>query len=125
MSPHPLRILVAGATGTIGRAVVEELVRRGHDVVCFVRPTSSRAGLPPECDVRAGDVLDPASVLRDGFRGQRFHAVVSAMASRSGAPDDARPCASVNVTRAANTLARADRTRPRLARRGNGGMLVT
>ena len=89
MSTHSLRILVAGATGTIGRAVVEALVRRGHDVVCFVRPTSSRAALPKDCEVRTGDVLDLTSVRRDGFRGERFHAVVSAMASRSGAPDDA------------------------------------
>ena len=40
-------------------------------------------------EVRFGDVTDPASLARDGFRGERFDAVVSCMASRSGAPKDA------------------------------------
>ncbi len=31
------RVLVLGATGTIGRAAVAELVARGHQVVCVVR----------------------------------------------------------------------------------------
>ena len=35
------RVLVLGATGTIGRATVRALVQRGNEVVCFVRP---RAG---------------------------------------------------------------------------------
>jgi divinyl chlorophyllide a 8-vinyl-reductase len=43
-SPHPRRVFVLGATGTIGRATVRALVRRGHDVVCFIRPRASTAG---------------------------------------------------------------------------------
>ncbi len=39
--------------------------------------------------VRFGDVTDPASLVRDGFRGERFDALVSCMASRTGAPKDA------------------------------------
>ena len=31
------RVLVIGATGTMGRATVAALLRRGHDVVCLVR----------------------------------------------------------------------------------------
>lgn len=89
MAADPLRVFVAGATGTIGRAVVAELVRRGHEVICFVRPTSSRTGMPDACAVRTGDVLDLESVKQNGFRGERFDTVVSCMASRSGAPDDA------------------------------------
>jgi divinyl chlorophyllide a 8-vinyl-reductase len=34
-------------------------------------------------------VTDPASLARDGFRGERFDVLVSCLASRSGAPDDA------------------------------------
>jgi divinyl chlorophyllide a 8-vinyl-reductase len=89
------RVLVAGATGTIGRATVRALVRRGHEVVCFVRRAGARpAGaaadaFPPGVRVRAGDVGDPASVAREGFAGERFDAVVSCLASRTGAPDDA------------------------------------
>jgi divinyl chlorophyllide a 8-vinyl-reductase len=56
-----------GATGTIGRATVRELVSRGHEVVCFGRS-----------DVESADL-----------RGEQFDAVVSCMASRSGLPGDA------------------------------------
>ncbi len=35
------------------------------------------------------DAADPVSLARDGFAGERFDAVVSCMASRTGAPKDA------------------------------------
>ena len=38
---------------------------------------------------RGGDVTRAGSVLADGFRGERFDAVVSCLASRTGAPADA------------------------------------
>ncbi|UFZ06954.1 NAD(P)H-binding protein [Bradyrhizobium ontarionense] len=88
-----------GATGTIGRATVRSLLARGHEMVCFVRPgardrdasaTDGRATLLAGAVVRVGDVTDPASLARDGFRGERFDAVVSCMASRTGVPRDAR-----------------------------------
>jgi divinyl chlorophyllide a 8-vinyl-reductase len=84
------RVCVLGATGTIGRATVRALVRRGHDVVCFVRPRSAAA--PAAFDgaaVKVVDPGDPAALARDGFAGERFAAVVSCMASRTGAPKDA------------------------------------
>ena len=95
---HPQRVLVLGATGTIGRSTVQALVRRGHEVVCFVR---SRAGvgrkLTPEisagllqgAELRFGDITDPQSLVRDGFRGESFDTLVSCLASRTGAPRDA------------------------------------
>ena len=76
-----------GATGTIGFATSQELIGRGHDVVCFTRPGST---VNLGCEIRDGDVSDPASIARDGFRGESFDALVSCMASRNGAPDDAR-----------------------------------
>jgi divinyl chlorophyllide a 8-vinyl-reductase len=39
--------------------------------------------------LRVVDPTDPASLARDGFAGERFDAVVSCMASRTGAPKDA------------------------------------
>ncbi len=79
-----------GATGTIGRATVRALLRRGHEVVCFVR---ARPGvvdaLASSVTVRIGNVCDPASLVRDGLRGERFDALVSCLASRTGAPRDA------------------------------------
>ncbi len=86
-----LRVFVTGATGTIGRATVRALVRRGHEVVCFVRPRGRAdiARLPDGASVRTGDVSDPGSLARDGFMGERFDAVISCLASRSGVPADA------------------------------------
>jgi divinyl chlorophyllide a 8-vinyl-reductase len=92
-----MRVFVAGATGYIGQHVSAELVRRGHDAVCLVRPQAGVHGkLDPlairerldGCDVRFGDVTDAQSLAKV-VRGSRFDAVVSCLASRSGAPDDA------------------------------------
>jgi divinyl chlorophyllide a 8-vinyl-reductase len=92
------RVCVLGATGTIGRPTVRALVRRGHDVVGFVRPRAGVGGSPGGRDPAAGfagaavrvvEAADPASLARDGFRGERFDVVVSCMASRTGAPRDA------------------------------------
>ena len=97
-SPRPRRILLLGATGTIGRATVRALVQRGHEVVCFVRrragardAPSAQASAPllQGATLRFGDVCDPASLARDGFAGERFDALVSCLASRTGAPKDA------------------------------------
>jgi divinyl chlorophyllide a 8-vinyl-reductase len=93
------RVFVLGATGTIGRAVVGALLRRGHEVVCYVRPRAGTDGAAsPDATasastsalagaaVRWGEVRDLA---RDGFRGEHFDVLVSCMASRTGAPADA------------------------------------
>jgi divinyl chlorophyllide a 8-vinyl-reductase len=87
------RVLLLGATGTIGRATARALVDRGHDVVCLVRPKSGADPAPMRnlagARVRFGDVTRRESVLRDGFAGEAFDAVVSCLASRTGAPRDA------------------------------------
>jgi divinyl chlorophyllide a 8-vinyl-reductase len=92
------RVCVLGATGTIGRATVGALLRRGHEVVCFVRARAGVGGaltpadsarLFPRAVVRVVDPADPVSLSRDGFAGERFDVVVSCMASRTGAPRDA------------------------------------
>jgi divinyl chlorophyllide a 8-vinyl-reductase len=87
-----------GATGTIGRATCRALLRRGHQVVCFVRPRAGvGATLAPDdsvkllagSTVRFGDAEDPESLAQQGFQGESFDAVMSCMASRSGVPADA------------------------------------
>lgn len=90
-SPRPRRVFMLGATGTIGRATVRALLRRGHELVCLVRPRAGGQGerLPVGATVRLGDVTDPASLARDGFRGERYDALLSCLASRTGAPRDA------------------------------------
>ena len=86
---RPLRVFVVGGTGTIGRATVEALTARGHEVVSFQRPPKAGAPMAFPASARFGEVTDPLCVARDGFRGERFDAVVSCMASRTGAPADA------------------------------------
>ena len=81
-------VLVLGGTGTIGRATVRALAARGHPVVCLVRRAPATPP-PAGVEVRIGDVTDPASVARDGIRGERFDALLSCLASRTGAPRDA------------------------------------
>ncbi len=87
--PPSRRVLVVGATGSIGRAVARAVLRAGHEVVCFVRPGTSRDVLPAQAELRFGQVTDAQSVARDGFRGERFDAVISCLASRRGGPADA------------------------------------
>jgi divinyl chlorophyllide a 8-vinyl-reductase len=83
-------VLLLGATGTIGRATAAALAARGHATVCVVRPGADpRRGLPGEVEVRAADVSDPGSLARDALRGERFDALVSCLASRTGVPRDA------------------------------------
>ena len=94
----PRRVFLLGASGTMGRATARALLRRGHHVVCFLRPRAGVQGaLGPNdlaellhgADLRFGDVTDSASLAQEGFRGERFDALVSCLASRSGAPEDA------------------------------------
>ena len=89
------RIFVIGATGTIGRATVQALVRQGHDVVCFIRARaekkiSSQAEVLFEgASIRYGEVSDPHSISEQGFKNEKFDVLVSCLASRTGAPKDA------------------------------------
>jgi divinyl chlorophyllide a 8-vinyl-reductase len=88
------RVLLFGATGTIGQATARALLRRGHEVVCIVRPAGTRsvtltAGAHPRMTRHPADVTDRQSVLRDGLRGEQFDAVISCMASRTGVAADA------------------------------------
>jgi divinyl chlorophyllide a 8-vinyl-reductase len=75
---------------------VRALVAAGHEVVCFVRPQSSagdgHGSGPPAfqgATVRFGHVTDPASLVGNGFCGERFDGLVSCLASRTGEPRDA------------------------------------
>lgn len=88
--PTPRSVLVAGASGTIGRAVVRRLVADGHAVTALLRPGGAPGGL---LDLAGAEVArsaldDPAGLARV-MATTRPDCVISCIASRSGAPKDA------------------------------------
>ena len=64
MTVRPTTVLVVGATGSIGRLVVEEAIRHGYATRALVRDPDKARGLPPETDVVVGDVTRPETLVR-------------------------------------------------------------
>ena len=60
-----MKVLVAGATGVLGRALVPQLVARGHEVVGMTR-SSSKQDLVRSLGARpvVADALDATRLLR-------------------------------------------------------------
>jgi divinyl chlorophyllide a 8-vinyl-reductase len=92
------RVMVLGATGTVGQATTRALVRAGFDVTCFIRSASGAGGRQDAREssdilrgakLRFGNILEVDALARDGFCGEAFDVVVSCLASRSGDPADA------------------------------------
>jgi uncharacterized protein YbjT (DUF2867 family) len=73
-----MTILVTGATGRVGRHVVEQLVARNADVRAFVRDPA-KASFPSNVDVAQGDMLD-IDALRRAFNGVRALFLLNAVA---------------------------------------------
>src|SRR3954467_5074588 len=74
-----MTILVTGATGRVGRQVVQQLVKRGADVRVLVRDTS-RASFPAGVEVVQGDLLD-IDALRAAFTGVNTLFLLNAVAA--------------------------------------------
>lgn len=62
-----MTILVTGATGRVGRHVVQQLVKRGADV-CVLSRDPAKADFPSDVKVVKGDLLD-IDALRAAFNG--------------------------------------------------------
>jgi nucleoside-diphosphate-sugar epimerase len=61
--------LVAGASGFLGGHVVEELCRRGEEVIVLARKTSNLSALKNlEIEIRYGDLRDPVA-LKEAMKG--------------------------------------------------------
>ena len=82
-----MRVLVAGASGHIGLAMVHALLTQGFDVIAVVRPSSQFALQHPRLETLRFDDL-----RRRGWQAEilRCDAVVSCLASRTGTAEDAR-----------------------------------
>lgn len=91
-------VLVAGATGYIGRRLVPALVARGHRVRCLIR--DPRRGLPG-AEMHVGDALDPAT-LPAAFAGiDTVYYLVHSMAAGETGFDERDRRAAGNVATAA------------------------
>ncbi len=101
MSSSPPLVGVFGATGTIGRAVVAELVRRGYRVRAFVRRAAT---VPAGAEAVVVDLAAPGDALSG------VDIVISCMASRTGEPRDAW-AVDHRANRAALAAARAARAK--------------
>ena len=73
-----MTILATGATGRVGRHVVQQLVNRGADLRVLVRDPS-KASFPASVEVVQGDLLDIDS-LRTAFAGVRTLFLLNAVA---------------------------------------------
>ncbi|MFH0517217.1 SDR family oxidoreductase [Streptomyces sp. M41] len=60
--PTTQKILVSGATGTVGRQVVAELLARGHEVRALTR-NAQKAAFPAGVEVVEGDLTEPDSLI--------------------------------------------------------------
>ena len=85
-----MRILVTGAARAIGRATVEECVRRGHDVVATARDPKLLDDLDA-ADRLALDVRDDASIRAALDAAGELDAVVSNAALSVGGPIEGFP----------------------------------
>lgn len=56
-------VLVVGATGSIGRLVVEEAVGQGYQTRALVRNPARAGQLPPEAQLVVGDVTRPETLV--------------------------------------------------------------
>ena len=85
------RVVVVGATGYIGKAVVRESVRRGYSTTAVVRSLDRASGEPKfeGASLVAADVCDPASLASSAPFGKgSVDVVISCLASRTGSKKD-------------------------------------
>lgn len=79
-------VLLAGASGYIGRAVASQLLSEGYAVTALVRDTATDL---QGCTKVVVKLSEPQAV-HAALAGQQFDAVISCIASRTGAPKDSR-----------------------------------
>mmetsp|Transcript_45561 Transcript_45561/g.80312 ORF Transcript_45561/g.80312 Transcript_45561/m.80312 type:complete len:368 (+) Transcript_45561:3-1106(+) len=90
--PKDSSVLVVGATGYIGKFVVQECVRRGFKKVIAVTRSDPLGGKDAKffdgAEIKLADVTNPESI-KTAFDEEQVDAVISCLASRWGTKDDA------------------------------------
>ncbi|MEM6432887.1 MAG: SDR family oxidoreductase [Cyanobacteria bacterium P01_D01_bin.115] len=64
-----MKLVIFGATGTVGRQVVQQALEQGHTVTAFARNLTKLDIQHPQLSVAQGDVMD-ASAVEQALRGQ-------------------------------------------------------
>lgn len=95
-----MRVIVAGATGTIGTPLVEQLVAAGHEVIGITRRRD--AVRPTWAGAIVADVLDRRALLA-GAQGVRADAVIHELTAIDGLPLRHRDLAATNRLRIEGT----------------------
>lgn len=62
MKQKPMTVLCVGVTGSVGRCVVEEALRRGYAVRALVRNRAKAAGLPAQAEIVVGELTQADSL---------------------------------------------------------------
>jgi uncharacterized protein YbjT (DUF2867 family) len=115
---NPGRVLVVGATGSIGRHVVAEAVRQGYSTVALVRDASRAGRLDAGARVVVGQLTRPET-LADALAG--IDAVIFTQGSAYG---DAAAAEAVDYGAVRNILAALDGRRVRIALMTSIGVTV-
>ncbi|CAN5124982.1 NAD(P)-dependent oxidoreductase [soil metagenome] len=98
-----MRVLLAGASGTLGRALVPQLLAAGHDVVGITRsPQSAERLAAGGVEPVVADVLEREALL-SALRGRRADVVVHEMTALKEAPLFYRSMSATNGLREVGT----------------------
>ena len=92
-----MKVIVFGATGSVGRLAVESILKEGHAVTAFARRPEKLAIEHPSLTLYAGDAYDPDSVS-DAVGGH--DAVVVALGSGMSRNSTIRSQGTLNVIQA-------------------------
>jgi len=92
-----MKIIVFGATGFVGRKIVEEALLRGHAVRAFSRNITHGNGHPDQYEIYPGNALDYESIKGAV---KNVDAVISALGQRRGGKVDLMSSAMKNIIRA-------------------------
>jgi uncharacterized protein YbjT (DUF2867 family) len=92
-----MRVVVFGATGSVGHLAVEALLEQGHEVTAFARNPHKLAPAAPSLRHHAGDALSEADVRR-AVEGQ--DAVIVALGAGGSLSSKVRSEGTLNVIKA-------------------------